>query len=175
MQSLFSAMGVPAGGAEGAGGSMMMTFVTFGLIIVIFYFLIIRPQRKRDKETKNMLGAIKKGDKIQTIGGIRGTVVTVKESSVIIKVDDNARIEFAKNAIATVLDKKPEPAATKAKGEEKQETLTEVTSDDTQKVQNPAKKGKKGKAASEAVDVVVEEVVVEEVPAKEETSSDEKK
>lgn len=63
--------------AAGAG-SMMTTFITFGLIILIFYFLMIRPQKKRDKETKAMLDAMKKGDKVVSIGGIHGTVVAVR-------------------------------------------------------------------------------------------------
>lgn len=84
---------------------MWTTVIMFVAIIAIFYFLIIRPQKKRDKETKAMLDAMKKGDKIVTIGGIHGTVVTVKDQSVIVKVDDNTRIEFTKNAISTVLNK----------------------------------------------------------------------
>lgn len=87
-------------------GSMATTMITFVLIILIFYFLMIRPQRKRDKETQAMLSAMKKGDKVVSIGGIHGTVVAVKESSVIVKVDDNTRIEFSKNAISQVLNKK---------------------------------------------------------------------
>ena len=114
MYSLILALGAPATAADGAaaGGSMITTLVTFGVIILIFYFLILRPQRKRDKEAKAMLAAIKKGDKIVTIGGIRGTVAVVKESTVIVKVDDNTRIEFSKNAISSVLNRKEEaPAA----------------------------------------------------------------
>ena len=65
--------------------------------------------------------AIKKGDKVVTIGGIRGTVAVVKDSTVVLKVDDNTRIEFSKSAISQVLNKKEEPAAEKpakkAKGE----------------------------------------------------------
>ena len=80
-----------------ATGSMWTTFIMFGAIILIFYFLIIRPQKKRDKETQAMLDALKKGDKIITIGGIHGTVVAVKEKTVVIKVDDNARIECGLN------------------------------------------------------------------------------
>ena len=104
---------------------MVTTLITFGVIILIFYFLIIRPQRKRDKEAKEMLAAIKKGDKIVTIGGIRGTVAVVKESTVIVKVDDNTRIEFSKNAISSVLNKKETTAAEKPakKGEEKIEKV----------------------------------------------------
>jgi preprotein translocase subunit YajC len=85
---------------------MMTTFVTFGLVIAIFYFLIIRPQNKKQKETKRMIEALKKGDKVQTIGGIRGTVTAVREQTVVIKVDDSVKIEFSKNAVASVIDRK---------------------------------------------------------------------
>lgn len=83
-------------------GSLVTTIITFVLIILIFYFLIIRPQKKRDREAKAMIDAMKKGDKVVTIGGIHGTVVTVKDATVIIKVDDAARLEFSKSAISTV-------------------------------------------------------------------------
>ncbi len=86
-------------------GSMTTTLITFGLIILIFYFLIIRPQKKKDKEAKAMIDSMKKGDRVVTIGGIHGTVVTVKETTVVIKVDDNARIEFTKGAVSTVVQK----------------------------------------------------------------------
>ena len=127
MYSLILALGSTATTTDGAaaGGSMWTTLITFGIIILIFYFLIIRPQRKRDKEAKNMLAAIKKGDKIVTIGGIRGTVAVVKESTVIVKVDDNTRIEFSKNAISSVLNKKEETTVEKPskKKEEKVEKV----------------------------------------------------
>lgn len=96
-------------------GSMMTTFITFALIILIFYFLIIRPQKKKDKEAKRMLDAMKKGDKVITIGGIHGTVVTVKEQTVVIKVDDSARIEFSKAAISSVISKEKSAPAKKDK------------------------------------------------------------
>ncbi len=101
-------MGAPQGGAGGgsASGQMMTTFVTFGLVILIFYFLIIRPQNKKQKETQKMIAALKKGDKVATIGGIRGTIISVKEQTVVVKVDDNSKIEFSKSAVASVLDKK---------------------------------------------------------------------
>ena len=92
-------------------GSMMTTMITFVLIILIFYFLMIRPQKKRDKEAKAMLAAMKKGDKVVT--------VMVKDNTVIIKVDDSARIEFNKSAISTVTPKGTEkPAPKKEKAEE---------------------------------------------------------
>lgn len=103
-------MGAPQGAASGGSGSgqMMTTFITFGLVILIFYFLIIRPQNKKQKETQKMISTLKKGDRVQTIGGIRGTITSVKESTVVIKVDDSAKIEFSKSAVSTVIDKKQE-------------------------------------------------------------------
>ncbi len=123
MFSLLSAMAAPeaSGGTAGSTGSMMTTFVTFGLIIVIFYFLIIRPQKKRDKETKEMLAAIKKGDKVVSIGGIHGTVLAVKETTVVVKVDDNTRIEFSRNAISSIVDRKAEGTSVSSKKKAKKE------------------------------------------------------
>jgi preprotein translocase subunit YajC len=98
-----NALALMAADASASGsGSMMTSFITFGMVIVIFYFMIIRPQKKRDKEAKAMLAAMKKGDRVVTIGGIHGTIVTVKDNTVVVKVDDSARIEFSKNAISTV-------------------------------------------------------------------------
>ena len=125
MLSLLSAMAAPeASGAAGTTGSMMTTFVTFGLIIVIFYFLIIRPQKKRDKETKEMLAAIKKGDKVVSIGGIHGTVVAVKEATVVVKVDDNTRLEFSRSAISSIVNRKAENAEPSSKKKAKKEQVS---------------------------------------------------
>ncbi|MFZ2782584.1 MAG: preprotein translocase subunit YajC [Rectinemataceae bacterium] len=109
-----------AGGSS--TGQMVSTLVTFGLVFVIFYFLIIRPQNKKQKEAKKMIEAVKKGDKVVTIGGVHGTVHTVKESTVIVKVDDDARIEFSKSAIASVAprnEEKIEAAEEKKPAEDK--------------------------------------------------------
>lgn len=114
------------GETASATGSIWPTLIMFAAVILIFYFLIIRPQRKRDKEAKDMLAAIKKGDKVVTIGGIRGTVAIVKESTVIIKVDDNTRIEFSKSAISAVLNKKEESASEKPAKKEKEEKIEKV-------------------------------------------------
>ncbi len=102
---------------DGTTGSMATTLVTFALIILIFYFLILRPQKKRDKEAKAMIDAMKKGDKVVTIGGIHGTIVMVKDKTVIVKVDDSARIEFSKTAISSVTSKGAEKAAPKKEKE----------------------------------------------------------
>ncbi|MBQ0051410.1 MAG: preprotein translocase subunit YajC [Treponema sp.] len=100
--------------------SMLMTVLPFVLIIGIFYFFIIRPQNKKQKETEKMINALKKGDKVVTIGGIHGVVSSTKEKSVIVKVDDNTKIEFNRSAIAGVINEKPVAAK-----EEKTETKAE--------------------------------------------------
>lgn len=71
-------------------------------IFLIFYFLIIAPQRKKQKEMKNMLDHLKKNDEVVTASGIHGTVVIVKDKTVVVRVDDNCRIEFDKEAITMV-------------------------------------------------------------------------
>ena len=95
-------------------GSMVSTIVTFGLVFVIFYFLIIRPQNKKQKDAKKMVEGVKKGDKVVTIGGIHGVVHSVKEGSVIVKVDDDCRIEFTKSALATVVPARSEEKSSDA-------------------------------------------------------------
>jgi len=85
---------------------MAPTLITFGLVFAIFYFLIIRPQNKRQKETKSMLASLKKGDRVVTIGGIRGTIFSLKDDTVVLKVDDNTKIQFSRSAVSSVLDRK---------------------------------------------------------------------
>ena len=165
MLSLLSAMATPEGGAASSSGSMMTTFVTFGLIIVIFYFLIIRPQKKRDKDTKEMLASIKKGDKVVSIGGIHGTVIVVKETSVVVKVDDNTRLEFSRSAISTIVNRKAETASSKKKGQVEKVEAPEQDVTEEAVVAEPkapaATKKSKAKAKKEATDATVVETAPE--------------
>jgi len=89
-----------SGAAGGSGG--MLSILPFILIMLILYFLMIRPQSKRQKEKKLMIEAIKKGDRIVTIGGIHGTVVGLKNQGkiVVIKVDKNTNLTIVKSSIA---------------------------------------------------------------------------
>ncbi len=91
----------------GAGGpaTMAPTLVTFGLVFLIFYFLIIRPQNKRQKETKAMLARLQKGDRVVTIGGIRGVIQSLKDETVVVKVDTDTKLELSRSAISSVLAK----------------------------------------------------------------------
>ena len=111
MYQLFS---LPLLQIAAAGGSSAMSIVMLVSIFAIFYFLLIRPQRKKEKERQAMIDAVKKGDKVTTIGGIKGMVTNVKESTVMVKVDDNVKLEFTKSAVSSVDSSKDDP-----KGEDK--------------------------------------------------------
>lgn len=95
------------GGAASPGGStgLLASFLPFFLIILIMYFLIIRPQIKRQREQKTMLDAVQKGDRVVTTGGIHGTVSGFKEKEgiVILKIAENIKIELSKGAVARVV------------------------------------------------------------------------
>lgn len=81
------------------------------LLVVVFYLLVLMPQRRERKQRDQMLSAVKKGDRVQTIGGILGTVVDIRESEIILKVDEanNTRLHFSKAAVQAVLpDGKPQ-------------------------------------------------------------------
>ncbi|MDR2435688.1 MAG: preprotein translocase subunit YajC [Treponema sp.] len=112
--------------AEGGGSqNFLMTLLPFAAIIAIFYFLIIRPQNRKQKETQKMLSALKKGDRVVTVGGIHGTIQSVRESSVIVRVDDNTKIEFSRSAISGV------EAAAREDKTEKIESREEKSDDDS--------------------------------------------
>ena len=98
---------------SGGGGQLITMLVTFGLIIVVFYFLVIRPQNRKQKEAKRLLENIKRGDRVLTIGGLQGFVDSVKEDSVILKVDDNVKIKFSKSAVSQILERKDDSGETK--------------------------------------------------------------
>lgn len=85
-----------------AGGSMVSTLIMFGLIIAIFYFMIIRPQQKKQKDRQKMLDAIKKGDKVVTIGGLHGTVIGIEDKTVLVQAGDNIKLKFDKTAISLI-------------------------------------------------------------------------
>ena len=72
------------------------------LIFVIFYFLLIRPQKAKDKEHQKMLSSLNKNDEIVTSGGIYGTIVNVKDKTVIVRIDENVKIELEKNCVSYV-------------------------------------------------------------------------
>jgi preprotein translocase subunit YajC len=81
---------------------MLTSFLPFVFMIIIFYFLLIRPQQKRQKEHQRLLSSLKTGDRVVTSGGIHGLIANVKESTVLLKVADNVKIEVDKSAISNV-------------------------------------------------------------------------
>lgn len=82
---------------------LQLPIIPYFLIFLIFYFLVIKPQREKQRQHKDMLKNLKKNDEVVTTSGIHGTVVLVKETTVMLRVDDNARVEFDKEAIASVV------------------------------------------------------------------------
>jgi len=84
--------------AEGGGG--FATFIPLLLIIVVFYLFFIRPQLKKQKETKKFREALKKGDKIITIGGIHGKIVEVQEKTFTVEVAPEIKFRIEKSAVA---------------------------------------------------------------------------
>jgi preprotein translocase subunit YajC len=86
---------------EGPFG-FVFSLLPFLLIILVFYFLILRPQQKRQKERQNLLSSLKKGDKIITAGGIHGTVEELNEKSVTVKIAENVKVTIERSSVATI-------------------------------------------------------------------------
>jgi preprotein translocase subunit YajC len=100
-----------AGQAQ-SGGLWYMQLLPFAFIFIIFYFLLIRPQQKRQKEHQNLLSNLKTGDKVITSSGIHGLIANVKDTTFLVKIADNVKIEVDKNAIASVSKSVDQPKAT---------------------------------------------------------------
>jgi preprotein translocase subunit YajC len=97
---IFFAQGSPAPASPGAGFG---NFVPFIFIFIIMYFVLLRPQMRRQKDQQRLVSALKTGDRVVTNAGIHGLISNVKDTTVIVKVADNVKIEMEKSAIATVL------------------------------------------------------------------------
>jgi preprotein translocase subunit YajC len=90
----------PASPMSGMGGLLPMLLFMF----VIIYFLMIRPEQKKQKERQKLLGNLKKGDKVMTAAGMFGIVGNVKETTVMVKIADDTVVEFSKSAITAVVN-----------------------------------------------------------------------
>ncbi|CAH0207886.1 hypothetical protein SRABI80_01985 [Peribacillus frigoritolerans] len=77
------------------------------LMFVLFYFLLIRPQQKRQKTTQNMQSSLKKGDKVATIGGMHGTIDAIDEQHIVIKSPDGTKLTFDRAAIREITESAP--------------------------------------------------------------------
>lgn len=82
------------------GGSPLSGLLPIILIVIVFYFFMIRPQMKKAKEQKSFRENLKKGDKVVTIGGLHGKIVEVAETTLLIEVDNNVRLRFEKSAVS---------------------------------------------------------------------------
>ncbi len=100
MFSLLLAQASPAAPASSGGGFGFL--VPFIFIFVIMYFIMIRPQARRQKEQQKIMSTLKTGDRVVTSSGIHGLIANVKDSTVIVKVADNVKIEMDKAAITNV-------------------------------------------------------------------------
>src|SRR5690606_18314865 len=94
----------PAAKPEGGGFSIIPLMIA---MVALFYFMIIRPQKKNQQQVDEMRNTVKKGDRVKSIGGIYGTVTAVDTTNgiVSVQVDRNVKLDFDKNAIATVIKK----------------------------------------------------------------------
>jgi len=101
------AMGTPQG--EGAQGSPFGMMVPMLFIFAIFYFMLIRPQQRKEKARKQLISDLKTGARVMFSGGIIGTVTNVKESTFIIKISDGVKIEVARGAVSQILEKGDKP------------------------------------------------------------------
>ena len=105
----------------------MEQIIMIVLMVAIFYFLLIRPENKRKKAADQMRSALKKGDKIVTIGGIMGTIVRVTEESIVIETsDDRVRMELTKWAVSTTGVQSSDTQTSKKKDEEKKDEVKET-------------------------------------------------
>ena len=117
------------------GGDMVSTIIMLAVMFAVFYFMLIRPENKRKKEAENMRSAVKVGDKITTIGGIVGTVVSIKDDKIVVETSaDQVRIELAKWALST------------------NETAAEAAKEEAKKAQEARAKEKAAKKASKNTD-----------------------
>jgi len=99
-----NAMGTTGGtGATGSGGSALSAFIPIILMFAIFYFLLIRPQQKKSKEHREMLSALKTGEKIVTSGGIYGEITGIDKNTVTIEIAPKVRIKVTRESVSVVI------------------------------------------------------------------------
>jgi len=111
MNGMVLAMASPggAGGAAGGGGNPMVMIVYMAIIFGLFYFLMIRPQMRKEKERRKMIEAVKTGDRVLFCGGMIGTVANVKDGVFTIKIGDTTKVEVARGAVYRLLSKDEAP------------------------------------------------------------------
>ena len=95
------------GGGEGAAG--FSGFIPIILMFVIFYFLLIRPQQKRQKETRNMITNLKKGDRVITSGGLHGRITGIDDTTLTLEIADKVRVKVGRSNVASMLQPASQP------------------------------------------------------------------
>jgi preprotein translocase subunit YajC len=93
--------------ATTGGGNLFLSLLPFILMFAIFYFLLIRPQQKRQKTRNMMLANLKKGDKVSTVGGIHGKIVELTDDTAVLLVNDTTRLTFTRSAVENVITSAP--------------------------------------------------------------------
>ena len=97
-----------AAGAPSSGTDMLVSFAPFILVFIVMWFLLIRPQQKKQKEHRAMVAALKRGDRVVTNGGIYGQVSHVADDHLMVEIADGVKIKIVRDAVAAVPGK-PEP------------------------------------------------------------------
>jgi preprotein translocase subunit YajC len=105
MISSFLSTLAQTGGAAPSSGPGYQGLLMMGLMVVMFYFLLIRPQQRQRKELQQRIESMQTGDKVVTTAGIHGLVHNIKEKTVVIKIADSTMVEFDKAAVALVVKK----------------------------------------------------------------------
>jgi len=105
----WNVLAMAGAGGEGQQQSPVSMIIWLGLMLGLFYFLLIRPQQRREKEKRAMLEAVKTGDRIVFAGGLIGIVANVKDKMFVVKIADNVKVEAARFSVLQVLDKGEDP------------------------------------------------------------------
>ncbi len=109
--NLAHAMGQSGAAGQGAGG--FTAFIPLILMFVIFYFLLIRPQQKKAREHRDMIGNLKKGDRILTSGGLYGRITGIEDATLTVEISDKVRVKIARGNVASVVGPSaPQPQPT---------------------------------------------------------------
>jgi preprotein translocase subunit YajC len=103
MATLFLFLAQTPAPSPAAAGSGLLGMLPFVFLIVIMYYVMIRPQMRRQKEQAKLVSALKTGDRVVTASGIHGLISNVKETTVIVKVADNVKLEMEKSAVTNVV------------------------------------------------------------------------
>ncbi len=119
-ESVAYAMGQPAGGAGGQGNPLV-AFMPLIILFVIFYFLLIRPQQKKAKEHREMLGNLKRGDSVISAGGLYGRISAIDQDVLTLDLGQNMEVKVNRNYISTVTSQKQVDTEKKDKKSKKEE------------------------------------------------------